>query len=408
MLVGDGWFSMVSTEFPAQDRPDGVPKYAERVPTDHHNRLRGGDQPLSAFEAELQLPPGFSSRPPNNGVPVREAKDWLEKKRPRRQNHWPALVLALVAQAEELLAGEQLRSVPDVFATYAIEKTSRDRVVNTLNFIGKSVHTLRPKYNAALNVVRVELRRQHPSNAAHATQAWEAYRELIGLIYRASGAGRAEIARWVWANGVIAASERVWATQLERVVRPFEYVLAHFPTQGAQPGGALFQALVFGYFRADSPNLTLESHSVNTGSSRADMIGDVAGFRGGEVELAVEVKDHAITAAHVDEVLSDFLEDLVTAPNATAVVVAAEVDNDARLALEESNVVALSREDLRERVVTWDLPKQQEALRGAAYYLSRIQKKPTLLALLETFLRDEGLSSGSIDVAQGKIISDAE
>lgn len=205
----------------------------------------------------------------------------------------------------------------------------------------------------------------------------------------------------MWEGGVLNARERVFATEADRLIRPFEYVLTNFDTRNATPGGALFQALVFGYFRADSPSLTLESHSVNTGSSHADMIGDVAGYRGGEVELAVEVKDHQIDENSVEAVLTDFLEDIVRAPNVTAVVVASSVTEGARSRLEGVNVIALTRAELSRRVVTWDLPKQQEALRGAAYYLSRIQKSQKLLLALTDFVNEHELDAGFVRVSSG-------
>ena len=367
------------------------------VGVQHHQR--GGDQPLSAFLSALALPSDFTNRAGDGDDPdLLAALDWMRDRRPIKQNHWPALTLAFVAQAEEVLADAGQTQVDDVFQNFTLETGTSKRPVNTMNIvINDSVHTLRPKYNNALDVIRVEMRRDHPSNAAHATQSWRAYEDLVRLSYRMSPGGRLRFAEFVWQNGVLDAAERRFATQAERIVRPFELVLQDFQTQGAQPGGALFQGLVYGYFRADSPNLTLESHSVNTGSGRADMIGDVAGFRGNEVELTVEVKDYAITVGNVDSVLTDFLEDLVNAPNATAVVAAAEVDDDARAHLSQVNVIALSREDLRQRVVTWDLPKQQEAIRGALYYLARIQKKMTLVKRLAAFLIDRGIESGIID-----------
>ena len=361
--------------------------------------LRGGNQPLSAFLSALALPGDFTERHGGDeDVELRDALDWIRHRRPVKQNHWPALTLAFVAQAEEVLAGAGCTRTNDVFADFELETGNSNKPVNTMNIIvGGSSHTLRPKYNRALDVIRVEMRRDHPSNAAHATQSWRAYEDLVRMIYRMSPAGRLRFAEFVWQTGVLEAAERRFATQAERIVRPFELVLQEFQTQGAKPGGALFQGLVYGYFRADSPNLTLESHSVNTGSGRADLIGDVAGFRGNEVELTVEVKDYAITAKNVDSVLTDFLEDLVNAPNATAVVAAAEVQDGAREQLAQVNVIALSREDLRQRVVTWDLPKQQEAIRGALYYLARIQKKTKLVDRLAGFLIERGIETGIID-----------
>lgn len=360
---------------------------------------RGGNQPLPTFALSLGLPSDFTNRKGGETDPeLLAALRWLKDERPQKQNHWPALCLAFVAQAEEALGDASKDRVDEVFEEFKLEAGTPKRPVNTMNItVGTTTHTLRPKYNAAMDVIRVEMRRDHPSNAAHATQSWRAYEDLVRRIYRMSPAARTRFAEHVWQYGVLDVSERKFASKAERIVRPFELVLDQFLTQGANPGGALFQGLVYGYFRADSPNLTLESHSVNTGSGRADMIGDVAGFRGDEVELAVEVKDHAISSVNVDSVLTDFLEDLVHAPNATAVVAAAEVDEEARKHLAEVNVIALSRDDLRERVITWDLPKQQEAIRGALYYLSRIQKNTALGDRLTRFLVEQGIGSGIVD-----------
>ncbi|MGP5641552.1 hypothetical protein ACTXPS_19195 [Brachybacterium tyrofermentans] len=362
---------------------------------------RGGVQPLAVFCSDLGLPADFSARAGGeDDRRLAEAVEWMRVSRPPKQNFWPALCLALIAQCEATLAAAQQESDEDPFSNFPIESTSGSsgRIVNTLNFqVGGTKVTLRPQFNRALQVIRVDMRRDHPSAAAHATQAWTGYRPLIVKIFQMTAAARTRFAEYVWDKGVLQAPERRWAEQAERIVRPFEKVLADFSTQSAPPGGALFQALVFGYFRADSPNLTLESHQVNTGSSRVDMPGDVAGFRGGEVELAVEVKDHAISVDTVESVLVDFLEDLNEAPNTTAVVVADEVDDASRARLAESNVIALSRAELRERVAIWDLPKQQEALRGAIYYLSRIQKRTQLVEKLVGFLNEHEIASGILD-----------
>lgn len=361
---------------------------------------RGGVQPLYRYETEIGLPSGFAQRRGgDNDASLLKALRWMEESRPPRQNFWPALCLAFVCQCEQALGIVGRDSETDPFNAFPREQhRNGGEVVNTLNLLvdGHPV-TLRPYFNHAANVIRVSMRRDHPSAAAHATQAWPAYRDLITLIYAMTPPARTRFTEYIWQHGVNEAQERAWATAADRVIRPFEKVLADFETRNQPPGGALFQGLVFGYFTADSPNLTLESHSVNTGSSRVDMPGDVAGFRGGEVELAVEVKDRPITVDTVADVLVDFLEDLVEAPNTTAVVVADTVDDASRTRLAKSNVIALSRDDLRARVITWDLPKQQEALRGAMYYLQRIQKNSKLARSLTDFLDREGISTGVLD-----------
>lgn len=356
---------------------------------------------MSVFTSMLDLPEGFADREAGEDDEcLIEAIDWMCTSRPPQQNFWPALCLAFVSQCEATLDLAGKASDDDPFVSFPIQTEASGRTVNTLNFRvggdGKKV-TLRPRFNEAAEVIRIGMRRDHPSAAAHATQAWPPYRPLIELLFQMAPNARTRFAEYVWEHGVLAAPERRWATKAERIVRPFEKVLADFDTHNARPGGALFQGLVYGFFKADSPGLTLESHQVNTGSSRVDMPGDVAGFRGNEVELAVEVKDYEITVQTVESVLVDFLEDLVEAPNTTAVVVAEKVDDASRERLAESNVIAISRQELRDRVITWDLPKQQEALRGAIYYLSRIQKKTQLVERLVDFLTEHGIATGIID-----------
>ncbi len=317
---------------------------------------------------------------------------------PPRQNYWPALILALVAQAEALLEAEGKESLPDVFSSNPPEKSSGERVVNTLNFTrpsGGDPIRLRTLYNAALHVIRYHMLREHPSNAAHATQSWRDYRDLIVLIYSMTPAERKAFAEFVWRKGVLDRDELVMARKREREVRPFESVLRNMPTTGIKglPGGAMLQGITYGYFRADSPNLILETHSVNTGSSRAGRLGDVDGYRGGEIELAAEVKDMEID---VGSIVADFIEDIALAPNATAVVVCQRITEAARAEVEARNITVLTMPDMTRTVSVWDLPKQQEGLRGIDYYLGRIQRSNLGQKFFRDWLHKHGLDAGFV------------
>lgn len=351
---------------------------------------RGEARPLSNVCGDIGFSEEFVSRAPIKSTVVTDAMDWVRDKRPQQQNHWPALILALLAQIESLFELEGVPSVEEIFLTYPPEKTkSGGAVVNTLNFTrpgGESIK-LRAHYNKALNVIRNIMLREHPSNAPHATQSWPQYRPIVRAIGRMGPEERRAFAEEVWIEGVLSRPARKIATVKKREVRPFEQVLRQMPTQvkGIR-GGALLQALAFGYLNADSPNLILESHSVNTGASRAGMLGDVDGFRGQEPELAAEVKDIALTTDNADELLSDFLEDIVIAPNATALVICTSIDEGARKAIESRGVTVLSKEDLIRTVSVWDLPKQKEALRGAEYYLARIQKTDRAVKYLRDWI----------------------
>lgn len=121
------------------------------------------------------------------------------------------------------------------------------------------------------------------------------------------------------------------------------------------------------------------------------MLGDVDGFRGAEVELAVEVKDIDLDATNWEDHLGAFLSDIDAAPNATAVVIARSIDDDVVAALEEIGVVPLDKPTMRRTVEVWDLTKQEEAVRGFEYYLGRIQKAQSLVDDLRTFLGDNDI-----------------
>ncbi|MHA7285114.1 hypothetical protein ACX80I_02460 [Arthrobacter sp. MDT3-44] len=365
---------------------------------------RGGDQPLATFCSLLGFPDAFVEREVLQGELFEAAKHWLQVRRPQKQNHWPALALALTAQAENLLRAVGEASVSDVFAAYPPEEDSETKTVNTLNFTwgdGQSVK-LRPLYNKALAVIHNRMLRSHPSNPGHATQSWRAYQDLIALIYQMSPGQRRGFAEFVWNEGVIALPEMTIASVKSRVIRPFEFVLSEMPTAvgGKVPGGSLLQAIAYGYLLADSPNLILESHKVNTGSSRTGMLGDVDGFRGSEPELAAEVKDLDLDESNVDTQLGAFLEDIATAPNATAVVICRSIAPTARELVETRNVTVLTVEDLARTVAVWDLPKQQEALRGIDYYLGRIQRSPEAKQFFRSWLLQNDLESDIVRSAE--------
>lgn len=365
---------------------------------------RGGKQPLDTFVTDLCLPSGFALRswePDSTSDSADEglsAIEWLKVHRPRKQNFWPALVLALVAQAEELLAAEKVDSLADVFASNPEDKSTPGNPVNTLNFTrsdGAATVKLRPIYNKVVSVIRYTMLREHPEAPGHATQSWPAYRDFIRMVYAMSPGERSLLAVWVWECVVIPLPEMRIAQVRDRVVRPFEKVLRDMPTSVPRVrGGAILQGLTYGYLRADSPNLILESHKVNTGSSRAGMLGDVDGFRGSEPELAAEVKDLALDIASVEDQLGGFLEDIAAAPNATAVVVCRSITDDARELVEKRNVTVLTIEELSRTVSVWDLPKQQEALRGVDYYLGRIQKDSRAVEFVRNWLVEHELDGG--------------
>jgi hypothetical protein len=353
-------------------------------------RSRGGQQPVETFETDLGLPAGFTSRPASAGPGYAAAIDFLENHRPPQQNYWPALALALVAQAEDLLGALGVSSLDGVLSAIEIEQEAAGGGArDTLNFIRPdgSQSKLRPMYGRTVAVIRSQMRRfAHPYSPGSQTGAWRSYRPFIEAIYAATPEERSTVARWVWDHGVLPIPETVPAGTgtRERRERPFAYVLRHMPT-ASRPGGAIFQAEAYAYLRADAPNVILEAHAVNVASRRARLVGDVAGFRGDAVELAAEVKDLVLSEENLDEQLGDFLVEIAEIPDATAIVFAAGFSDEAREALAAQNVIALDREEMAAIAAVWDLPKQAEAMGALCYYLARIQNRPQLVRQVRDF-----------------------
>ncbi len=388
--------------------------------TDSMRLGRGDSRALGVVAVGIGFPSEFVDREPSgtDSPAVADAIAWLRDSRPQAQNHWPALALALVAQIELLAELEGVGVFPDIFASNPPETAAREggRAVNTLNFTTLQEPgsvKLRPIYNRTLDVIRHTMLREHPSNAPHATQSWPDYRPLISKLGAMLPSERRSFAEQVWQIGVLDQPAREIASVTSRTVRPFERVLREMPTSVENiRGGAILQALAYGYLRADSPNLILESYNVNTGSSRAGMLGDVSGFRGGEPELAAEVKDMHLTVENILHQLGDFFEDIQRAPNVTAVVICRDITDEARgiaeayfdEVSESSNsgreasapgVTILSLSDLVRRVVVWDVPKQEEALRGVEYYLARIQKSASAVAYVRNWIAALGAEAAS-------------
>lgn len=350
---------------------------------------RGGNQPLVTFEEILGFPAGFSARAAAVDALRAEAVaaiHWLESSRPPRQGSWPALCLALVAQVEETLRLLGRDSDDDIIAGRAALTTAsggpaRQLILRT----GSAEVPTRRYYNAADAVIRINMNREHPSMPGHATAGWSGYQEFIKRVGRCSPNGRAAVAEWIWIHGVLPLSERMVPTRRTRRPRPFFEVVKSLDTTSGTTGGAMYQAMVYAYFVADSPTLTVVSHKVNVGSSRAGALGDVDGFLGEEIVLAAEAKDKDLTIDDEDD-LAGFIEDVAPHPDVDAVIFANTFDQEIRAVLDAAEIRTVTRQQMLESIALWDVPKQENAIRAMRFFLANIQKSQPLLQRLTTFL----------------------
>ena len=354
----------------------------------------------------MLLPTAFTSRlKPEPGVDrfADQAVEWLLGERPKRQNFWPALTLAFVAQIEAALAALDVESATDLLADGRVTTTTpAGQPIQQLEFNLGDAGTVpcRRFYNAAAHVVRIEMRRAHPSAPGHATSRWRGYSDLIELLGRMTPGGRHRVADFIWTEGVLPLPEILPAAGRARRPRPFFRLVHDLETSSGSHGGALFQAMVYAYLSADSPYLTVVSHPVNVGSSRAGALGDVDGYLGEEVVLAAEAKDKALTM-NDEEDLSTFIEDVSPYPDVDAVVFAREIDPDVREWLKSLGLRSVSRADMESVIALWDVPKQENAVRAMRFFLANIQKQPALLARVVDFL-DELIRQAPATDAPGR------
>lgn len=304
------------------------------------------------------------------------------------------LAMSFIALAERALAIVHEESIEGVMGRFDYqEQTPGGRPVNTLNLVvGKEIVRLRPLYNDIEHVIRGELRRyDYPHMPAHATQAWRQHEELLELAFAMTTAERRAAADALWAK-VLAFAEFKRRSTAEAVPRPFETVLSEFPnTQRGEPSGAVLQGLAFAYYRADSPNVTIETGKVGAGSRRTGRIGDVDGWSGDELVLSIEVKDEELDDPD-DDTLDGFLANLAEWPDATAIVVAREASEEVVETLAEQNVKVLTRPLMLEAVERWDLNKQLIAAREFLYYLSRVQQHSGLVTRLRDFAAERDVA----------------
>jgi hypothetical protein len=344
---------------------------------------------------ELRLPAEMKDRRPARSSAVegvlQEMRDQVAQ---RRRRFAPGLLMAFVAMAEDTLGYLEEESVEDVLEEFDHEAVNaRGQTVNTLNLVIDDEKTvrLRPFYNAAEHVFINRLRRyDYPNMAPHATQAWAQHEDLLTDVFELTPEERRAVAEGV-IDHILALPEYGRRSAEDASPRPFEVLLEEFPgTQSGEPPGAILQGLGFAYFRADSPNVTIETGKVGAGSRRTGRVGDVDGWNGPELVLSIEVKDEHLVDAE-DSTLDGFLANLAEWPDATAIVVARSAEEEVADALDEQAVSLLTRESMLEAVVRWDLNKQKIAAREFYYYLVRVQRHSGLIERFEEFLEEHDL-----------------
>ena len=344
---------------------------------------------LDDYLVDLGLPSDLAKKKARRTPRVERVIQTFDEQRSDR-NFLPGLVLAMIALVEQVLGNQGETSEGRGIEAYQRqERTAAGRHVNTLNVITDTgVVRLRPLYNRAQHVIVNELRRyDFPNMPGHATQAWRQHQDILDELFAMSPVERRAVLDHVW-QVVVSLHEFSPRTVTVASPRPFVIVIDEFPnTLPGEPPGAVLQGLAFAYYRADSPNVTIETGKVGAGSRRVGRVGDIDGWSGSELVLSIEVKDTSLSSS-TDGALDGFFANLSEWPDATAVILVRDASPDVVADLAAQNVATMTREAMLEAVRRWDLNKQRLAAREFYYYLSRVQRNSKLARRFERFLKE--------------------
>lgn len=254
---------------------------------------------------------------------------------------------------------------------------------------GDTKEGIRTFHNQLIDLFRNDLGRTNfPSSPGHHTGEWERYDDMLEHAFRLSRDGRYEAAQRLFDIGL----ERLESKDYERreppFSRPFARVLKQYDRSAPfEQGGSAYQALCYGYVKAQWPHLSIRASKVRTGSSRQHRYGDIDGFYGPDLMISVEVKDRDIDASNVYEELGTMIG---VAENTTSVAIAIcrQITDGARNTLEESGVRVFDDNDLAERLKTWDYHKQDRAIQGMVHFLANIEENPEAVQRLLRFIEE--------------------
>jgi hypothetical protein len=280
-----------------------------------------------------------------------------------------------------------------VLAKYPPVAQRGERQANTLSLsvVGRTVGIRRIEERVADAFHAME-RSKYPSAYVYNTGQWKKYTDLLGLCFALSGAPARMLAVMrLFEFGLANLERNAFFGRSEPRARIFEEAVQAFPRDAeGENGGLTFQAMVFGFLRADHPHLEWIADKVRTGSARQRRFGDIDGYAGVNLELSAEVKDLDIDSGNKERQLGSFLQSIANR-HATGMVFARTFSEDVRAELEGLGVILTDDAMLRWLIRRWDWVKQDIALQSMMHFLAHIEQNASAVRRLLSFIaaRDE-------------------
>ncbi|MCZ7683734.1 MAG: hypothetical protein M5U28_35190 [Sandaracinaceae bacterium] len=304
-----------------------------------------------------------------------------------------AVLAQEVSRLDSRFAPQTDRDASAVLAQYPPVAQRGERQANTLSLtVGGTAVGIRKIEERVASAFHAMERSKYPSAYVYNTGQWKKYTDLLGLCFALSGASARRLAvQELFAFGLRRLERNAFFGRERPRPRIFEEAVLNFPREANEENGGLaFQAIVFGFLRADHQHLEWIADKVRTGSARQRRFGDIDGYAGLNLELSAEVKDLVIHSTNKQRQLGGFLQ-AVTKQHAIGMVFARSFDSDVRVELEGLGIVLTDSTTLSQLVKRWDWVKQDIALQSMVHYLAHIEQNASAVTRILAFIteRDE-------------------
>jgi hypothetical protein len=249
--------------------------------------------------------------------------------------------------------------------------------------------TIRPAYERYHRLYITEHHRlDYPRSAPYATGKWNDYRRWLNALVSMSKEDLQWIAQATVAFVLDELKDQSFDPSTVSAEPPiFKWLLEKFnfgDRARAEPTGAAFQAMVFGYIRADAPHLQVEARKARAGSARTKGIGDIDAWEGDRLVISAEVKHFVIGENNVDD-FTHFAAN-ITERAALGLVIAEDFQVGVREKILALGLRPLSLKDVLGIVSLWDPLKQRAALNAFQWVVVHVEQKSGLIDRVEAFL----------------------
>lgn len=258
--------------------------------------------------------------------------------------------------------------------------------------------TIRPAYERYHRLYITENHRlDYPRSQPYATGKWADYQRWLDALVSMSKEDLEWIAQSTVRFVLDELKDQSFDPSTVRSEPPiFKWLLEQFDFSDrarGEPTGAAFQAMVFGYVRADAPHLQVEARKARAGSARTKGIGDIDAWEGDRLVISAEVKHFVVAESNVPD-FTHFAAS-ITERAALGLIVAEGFQNRVREKIEALGLHALALEDVLRIVSLWDPLKQRAALNAFQWVVVHKEQNSGLIERVQSFLDSVGYATGT-------------